>query len=154
MKTEVQSFNVGYKKKCSDICNKRTVCVLPQHRVSGLSLWLVLVSWDILSPSGLSFSMGRSSSGQECLSASSSSSTYFIHLYIRTPTLSFSNLLNAFLLTSVVYNSPPPTFIINVPMLYLQLKRNCTWHKSIQLLVHGSHIILTVLKYFSPALGK
>lgn len=92
--------------------------------------------------------------GKKCLSASSSSSTYFIHLYIRTPTLSFSNLLNAFLLTSVVYNSPPPTFIINVPMLYLQLKRNCTWHKSTQLLVHGSHIILTVLKYFSPALGK
>lgn len=56
--------------------------------------------------------------GTKCLSASS---TNFIHLYLRTPTLSCSNLLTAFLLTSFIKTFP--TFIIILPKSYLQLKQ-------------------------------
>lgn len=80
---------------------------------------------------------------KKCLSDSSSSSIYFIHLQIHnhpTPRYLAPAFLE-FLLTSVIYYNSPPTFIIT-PKLYLQLRKICKKHKSTQLLVHRNRMTL------------
>lgn len=76
--------------------------------------------------------------GKKCLSASvPAAHIFFTYVYVSYPI--FLHLLTAFLLMPVIYYNFPGTFIINLPKLFLQLKRICTWHKSTQLLVHRSH---------------